>query len=416
MSMEQNSIRKFTGRKVQTLSKAIFQADVPEQMVLELPAQSLYMAICHNGLPSSLDVIEMASLEQCRILLDLDLWKKDLINEENFWNWLALPEVANDLSVLQKILKCIDLKIIALILARYVEVETFEEPTDLPPSEKHYTPDKGTTWVRINLEDPDQHFLLARLLALIFETNTELYYQLISVPAVASESSLEEESYQDKRNRLQNEGIPDLEGAAAYNSPLDLNSALALINKGAGQLPVQDITIVEPLCYESASIEPLSSFLAQIKNREEVEAALTITTNSAIVHFGVDFSDQDKVLELIASIKGALNVGIEILLEQKITDPQTIYSALGIQGIYRLGLGTLFQLRKLARQRRKSLADDAEPWLLAICDAIGQSFPVSPTFIQEDGTLLEVEGKLAPGNKPIDTLSFCRALKKCLGS
>lgn len=403
--------KPFTGRKTQTLAKSIFQADVPESVVQSLPAQALYMAIKHNGLASSIDVVEMASVDQCRLLLDLDLWSRDSLNEDNFWEWLALPDEANDLTILQKMLKCVDLKVIALMISRCVEVETFDEPTDQPPSPRHYTPDKGSTWIRINIDDEDRHFMFARLLALIFETSAELFYQILSVPGVSTDASLEEESFQDKRRRLEAEGIPDPELASEVNSPLPIDQAVAAVHNGGKLPPVHDVSVVEPFCYESSGIEPLGSFLSGISPREDVEASLTLISNAAIVHFGVDFYDQAAVIELLASVKGAMNIGLEMLLEAGLKDYEATYSSLGVRGIYRVGLGKLLSLRRLAQKTRNGLPDDSEPHIIAMLEALSISFPKSPMFLTSEGTIEEHEGKLAPGLKPIESLSFCKKLE-----
>src|SRR4051812_29931238 len=144
----------------QKLAKAIFKADVPEEYIRQIPAQSLYMAMKENGLESSAEIIEIATLEQCRLLLDFDVWEKDQFSEAQFWEWLALTDATNSLVIVQKLLKFVDLKLVALLIARYVDVKVLEEPTDEPPGPGSYTPDQGFTWIFINAEDSTQHFLL----------------------------------------------------------------------------------------------------------------------------------------------------------------------------------------------------------------------------------------------------------------
>jgi hypothetical protein len=183
------------------------------------------MVVKSTGLQSSSDIIMMASMEQCRLLTDFDLWTGDTLHEEALWEWLALTDETESLELLQRFIKIVDLKLLAVLIEKYVEVKVFEEPTDQPPGAGFHTPDKGHTWIGIATEDADKHFLLARLLALIFESSAELFYQLISIVSVATTSMLEEESYQERQKRLAAEGVPEPEVDAAVHAPYSLAEA-----------------------------------------------------------------------------------------------------------------------------------------------------------------------------------------------
>ena len=210
----------FRGYSCRDLHKAIFDSEAPEQVIRQLPAQALFMVVRHLGLSGAADIIALASIEQVRLLSDFDLWNRDTINEDHVWEWLALTDETESLDLLQKVVKCVDLKVLSVMLSRYTDVQIFSEPTDLPPGPGFHTPDKGFTWVGITVQDADQHFLLARLLALIFETSAELYYQLLSIPSVATVSMLEEESFVERSKRLAAEGIPEPELSAKRSCPL----------------------------------------------------------------------------------------------------------------------------------------------------------------------------------------------------
>ena len=240
-SSDSPSVAHFRGHTCRDLYKSIFDADAPEQIVRQLPEQSLYMVVKSTGLQSSSDIIMMASMEQCRLLTDFDLWIGDTLNEDALWEWLALTDEIESLELLQKFIKIADLKLIAILIERHVEVKIFEEPTEQPPAEGFHTPDKGFTWIGIKTEDATKHFLLARLLALIFESSAELFYQLISIMTVATTSILEEESYQERQKRLAAEGIPEPEVAAAVHAPYSLTEAKTEVVGKRGRGHVDDI-------------------------------------------------------------------------------------------------------------------------------------------------------------------------------
>ena len=411
-------VAPFRGHNCRELYKAIFDADAPEQVVRQLTAQSLFMVMKQAGLAACTDIIMMASIEQCRLLTDLDLWHGDTLNEEAFWEWLALADEGDSLEVLQKLLKCIDLKLIAILIGKYVDVQVFEEPTDQPPGPGFHTPDKGSTWIGIKTENADHHFLLARLLALIHETNTELFYQLLSTPSVATISMLEEESFQERTKRLAAEGVPEPELALQLHAPYSFNDALRDLHERQVSKVIEDIRPVEPLLYEARATKLFAELLRRVTDHEAVEMEFTYLMNAAIVRFGVDFADQDQVLELSEKLKGAINLGIEKLVKDSNRTVLEVYQVLGLQKLFRLGLTDIMSLRTLARKISLEVAEtfknSAEPSVQALFSVVAcarDAFPCMPLCIDDNGSVLEQGGVLESGRRPIESLQSMASLR-----
>ncbi|RIL07510.1 MAG: hypothetical protein DCC75_09955 [Proteobacteria bacterium] len=409
----EKQISPFSGFTSKALAKAIFQAEVPEEFIRQLPPQSMLMVIKHNGLASSSDLVELATLEQCRLLIDFDCWRGDLFSEEAFWEWLSLSDDENGLRILQKIVKCIDLKLVSLLIARYVEVKTFENPTDTPPAPGFYTPDKGHSWILIKLEDPTKHFLLARMLALIFETNADLYYQLLSAPLVATESVLEEDSFQERNKRLSAEGVPDPEWAAAINQPLQIAQIKRALEESPKRPVIENISAVHPLIYDSSLDSPLGQLFGEQNRREVLESELTLLMNAAIVRFKIDFYDAAAVRLLSQKVKGALNIGLEIITaETKCREAQSAYEALGLQKIYALGLGRLLSLRKQALDaKHKPDFEGSDAWTQTVIEMLSNPFPDAPWSLLEEPPPQE---KLDQTPRAILSLSEMRRVEEFL--
>ena len=392
----------------QSLARMIFRAELPEDQVRALPAQSLYLAVKQNGLLSSAEIVLIASPEQCRLMLDFDLWHADSFNEDNFWEWLALPDAEHDcnLALLQKMLRCIDLKLVGIILSRHVQIEIHEEPTDAAPGPGFHTPDRGRTWLHISTEDAQKHFLLGRFLALLYETNTEIFYQLIAVPGIETQSALEEEAFQEKSKRLAAEGVPDPEFAYALNSPLNEQQILRDLRNAAPRPAVESIEIVEPLLYQAVQLQPISSLLAEAGSPDEVRSELTLITNAAIMHFHADYCEIVQIVDLVARVRGALNIGLEALLLEERRGLREIYEILGLQKLYRFGLHKLALLRNLSLnvERRKSAATESDQILGAVLQGTCEKFPCQPAFFRPDGAIEGQGANLPGGTRAIETL------------
>ena len=404
---DSKAVAHFRGHTCRDLYKAIFDAESPEQVVRQLPAQSLYMVVKSAGLQSSSDIIMMASLEQSRLLMDFDLWTGDVLNEEAVWEWLSLTDETESLEVLQRFMKIVDLKLLALLIGRYVEVKVFEEPTEQPPGPGFHTPDKGFTWIGIKTEDANKHFLLARLLALIFESSAELFYQLISIMGVATVSMLEEESYQERMKRLAAEGVPEPEVAAAIHAPYSLVEAKGELSDGAGKVVVQDIRCVEPLIYEARATKLFADLIRDCSDREELEMEFTYILNGAVVRWGIDFSNQESVFDLAERIKGAINLALERLIVATSLSVKGVHGTLGLGKLYRLGITELMALRTKARKMPLDGVGglkDSDPGLFGALACAREAFPVMPLYLNDDGSLDQQEGSLAAGHRPFATV------------
>jgi len=398
------------------LAKQIFQAELPEQFIKTIPAQTLFAAVKRNGLHSSGDLIEIASIEQVRLLIDFDCWDKSYFSEESFWAWLSLPDDQDGLGLLQKIVKCVDLKLIALILSRHVLFETFEEATDNPPAPGSYTPDKGRTWITINIEDANQHFLLGRLLALLFETNADLFYQLLSITTTATASELEEESYQDKLRRISAEGIPSDEAAHQINSPISEKEVSFLILQAEEHAALVDIRAVEPLIYDTKIVQPLSSLLNDISLREDLESEITYILNAAIVCWGVDFSEYEHMLFLSEKVKGCLNLGLERALELGAPSASRAFQILGAQKLYRLGMEQLKNYRSRAKSLSQGINESVpiESEVQVVLDLAKNMFPEMPKFLKQSMDDTATSSELRVEAAAIEHLSELQNLRKFL--
>jgi hypothetical protein len=401
------SVAHFRGHTCRDLYKEIFDSDAPEQVVRQLPAQSLYMVVKSTGLQSSADIIMMASMEQCRLLTDFDLWTGDTLNEEALWEWLELTDETESLELLQKFIKIADLKLIAILIERYVEVKVFEEPTDQPPGAGFHTPDKGFTWIGIKTEDANKHFLLARLLALLFESSAELFYQLISIMTVATTSMLEEESYQERQKRLAAEGVPEAEVAAAVHAPYSLAEAKAEVGTAQGRGHVDDIRSIEPLIYEARVARLFGDLVREASDRDELEMEFTYIMNAAVVRWGIDFSNQESVLDLAERVKGAINIALERMTIGASSSLKEVYGALGLGKLYRLGVTELMAVRTKARKiplEAVGTLRDSEPVLFGTVACAREAFPVMPLYLNDDGSVQQEHGTLQAGHRAFTTV------------
>ena len=338
------------------LQKVIFSLDKPEEVVPKIPPQLLYFSIKQTGLHESLELLEICTPQQCQLLLDFDLWQKDRFSEERFWQWLELPDVLEDTNILKKILRSADLKLIGDLIIRYVSVINFEEPTDAPPGDNYHTPDLGKTWVAVKIQDEHRHFLLTRLLAAIFDYSVEVFYQIIQIRNLATSTQLQEDSFSEREKRLVAEGFPEYDYAWEINSPkkFKLKQKTGLKEKTLKVKVSEDINYLPVSAVLEETLQPFSSLWTTTQSAEtiaELDAELTLICNSALVRWGVDLGELEKIEQMNQCVCGAINIGLEEILQRSDLKIEDLYQEIQIlQKLYRHGLFQLFGLKHKAEK------------------------------------------------------------------
>lgn len=394
MSTDSPTPLRRSRRKI-SLAKRIYEDESPIVVVRSLPAESLYLVIKQEGLTSATDLIHMASFEQVRLLLDFDLWNKDRFNEENFWDWLSLPDADDSLDILAKVLRACDLKLLGILVNKYVEVVILEEATSAPPDVGFITPDNGASWIKVTIENETHGFLLSRFLAFIFASSPEIYYQILAIPGVATASMLEEEAHQEKSGRLLGEGFPSEEHMHHIHQPMSLAELQDRLVRSEHyqNVEVNAKVVVEPLLSQSTNLPPLlASIREALDDATQFEQEYTLIANAALCFFGVPIFEIEEVERLLIKIHGAIEIGLESLLAtEQVAEgnfsTSSLYDSIGLQPLYAHGLMRIMQLQRLASRiptdrREGVLAEDPEGYLYL--EGAFKRFPEVPSATEGD--------------------------------
>jgi hypothetical protein len=362
---------------------AILSSEHPANEVRSLVPQEFYYLLTAFGKDYNIELVELASIDQIKFILDLDCWHHDEVSEEKLIEWLALTDAAEDLNVLRKIITCIDIRIFGYLICKYVEVIVLEESSEQPPQEYFTSPDKGFTWLRVHHENSESYFQITRALALIFDTNPAIFYQLLAIPSVSTASTLLEEAYQDRVKRLAAEGIPEIEFAFQVCEPSNLyqpkNKDFVLptyVAKLAPSLFLDQKQSIFEAIY--SSIEDVSIF----------ESEFALILNAATVRWHVSFSEIEKIKFLASQVRGAIEIGFERVSEEYPSrNAIEHYQEIGLQGAFKQGLFSLnlirFNANKVLKQK-ENLHEKIKNLVLALA----QPFPYlletnSDTFDQK---------------------------------
>jgi hypothetical protein len=399
---------------VQALARALFRGDLQDSQIKQLPPQNLYLAFKSLGLESCQDVLSAVSQRQYRALLDFELWTRDSFREDRFWAWLDAIDDPMDLIPLQRCINSLDPDLLALIVRRYVDVEYHEEKDDLPPGPNFYSPDNGRTWIAFKTHDSERHRLLGKLLAFLYQTNSNIFYEILLQAQQGTSLEFEENAFQGRSHRLLNEYIPLAGDAALLHAPLSLSQVTARASEARARKERNVIEVsnypVIPLFVRGVGYQPLRSILEQFSDERlfETQSEFSKILNSAVVFFLGDFAEESSLTLLTEQVFGVVNVALQVLQENSPENfSAEIISELTFTELYQLGLGEVYSIRKRVQKIPADIVRTLEhmnPALSVLVDFVSQPLPLLPAFFREDGSFEIEDEKLSLESKPISSL------------
>jgi hypothetical protein len=402
----------------------LLEAADPQAAVQALQPQVLYSIVAQLGFSGAIELLELASREQLAAAIDFHIWQRDEIDLDKLLEVLSCTDATSSLDLLGRIVRAIDLKIISLLIARHVSVVTLDDPSEVPIEEGFVTPDNGSTWLRVETSNPDLHFNISRVLAYIYETNIQLFYQLISIPTVHTASMLEEEAYLEREKRLQTLGFPDEQVSIDVCTPLsphELKAKLGIVsNQDATSKFVEaknGITIedTEPFHLKPSRRDTsrTSKLLSMVRDPGEFEGEFGFLLNVTLVRWHVNLSEIEGIREMAERVRGAIEIGLELASDLNVNE-LSAYEAIGLGGLFRAGLWHLLELQKdaFAVRTKADLLDLDRP-TSQLLQALTDHLPALPDW-WKPGMTLEAMPDAAFITKPIASLNQIADIEKLL--
>ena len=359
---------------------ALLAADDPVAAVAALPATELYQIITDVGLAEAGELVALATPEQLRGCLDIDIWDRDQVQMEALAPWLAsLIEVGYE--KLAEVWEKLDPELTALALQRYTRIYDLsleETPPDDPEGPLLQTPDTFYA-VEILAQDDDTQALVHRLLDDLYRADPSGVLTRHTLMAARSEpaAELEEMSYRWRAGRMADLGYVDYYEALEVFRPLD--AASVQIGEGsqdhfaASGLPDPDDPEQAATAFglmPAAVAEGVvgASFLARALDRIDqadeiarVEVAVMVLVNNELAALRVPPADTEAVKRGARQAAATLSLGLEALSHGDLERAAAALASVSLTRLHRLGHTVTLRLARMARALAPRAVAAGEP-------------------------------------------------------
>ncbi|MHB8829736.1 MAG: DUF6178 family protein, partial [Syntrophales bacterium] len=347
------------------LLQRILDGENPGELVRNLPAEDLFWIIKRIGAEESLALLEVASEEQWQYLVDLDVWRKDLLSPEKALAWLKLLAEANPERLAVWLFEE-EQTFLALLLFRMAEViiKGEEDNTDLPNT--WFTLD-GRFYIKAFHEEDQE--TIEELLSILGKNDHEEYQELLFSLAALSPTEAEEELYRLRNNRIAEHGFLPFAEAISVYAPLAVSAletetpplppGKLVYNDENELLPTLPLLQIERESLLALSFSRISDPL--LFDRISLEFADLANRIIAAGNFP-ELSDPDILAASCKQAAGYLNIILERLCGKDSATAEKILRSHSLLTLFRTGYGIAVNLQREAKRWRKESWFGAQGW------------------------------------------------------
>jgi hypothetical protein len=320
----------------------IFDARDPGALVRALPADELYFTIREIGLADAVELVQLASAEQFKVILDLDAWRQGRFEPRRALPWLraARAGALDDPRVAARWARkarALDPELALLIFRDALVVHDLKVDEDpevdsdltLRSPEGQYLVEflvEGTEYLAVRglLDDlyAEEPFKAARLLA-------SLGWEL--------PSELEETALRWRTSRLADLGYPSLEEALSWYARPPVRRAEA---PGTPSRPPG--FFLAPLAEGSRLARAAAGLDAE--ERQALELQLLGAGNAVLVADGIDPTDLDQVRAAVAGARAMVELGLARVAGDDLARGTEALASTPLKRLFQEGFGRVLEL------------------------------------------------------------------------
>ncbi|WP_408097057.1 DUF6178 family protein [Peredibacter sp. HCB2-198] len=182
-----------------------------------IPIQPLYVSLQNTEPDQVAMILPKLSSEQRQALRDIDMWQKDTVDPNAVYHWMEIYSKVTDDKV---ILEFITSEDFLLAFKNQFTIQTFDVEDPMYPDGDNYFLTEDNQLLIEYPEDFDMVQELKEMIRRLYaDIGVENAYAFLFKMVVDSYQLMEEEQYQEKKERLRDFGFVDYFDALSYNSP-----------------------------------------------------------------------------------------------------------------------------------------------------------------------------------------------------
>lgn len=310
-----------------------------KKLARAMQPHEFYWLFKEIGAPDAMELLGLASPEQCVFILDMELWRGWSFSEDKAVEYLGYILKGSEEHFLE-LLPHLDFNILSLLLGR--ELVVAGGIGDINTDEERQT-DWDHTFddvFLIKFKNPKHADIIGSFLELVCRLDNPLYASLMESVSGEVDIESEEECYHIKSGRLADLGFPPHDEALEIYSRINPATFIPGRNKELLQA-VEATTLPETFLTGK-------TFLERVILRADSELfrmELNYLINTALVADEAHLADMEQMRSVVERVYGYLNIALEYLSEGDETKGAEIITGEHLKRLFQLGFSLVLDLK-----------------------------------------------------------------------
>jgi hypothetical protein len=310
-----------------------------KKLARAMQPHELYWLFKENGGPDAMELLALASPEQCVFILDMELWRRWSFSEDKAIEYLGYILQGGEEHFLE-LLPHLDFNLLSLLLGR--ELIVAGGIGDINTDEERQT-DWDHTFddvFLIKFKNPKHTAIIGSFLELVCRLDNPLYVSLMESVSGEIDIESEEECYHLKSGRLADLGFPP------HDEALEIYSRInpATFTPGRNKVLLQAV--------EATTLPQMfltgKTFLERVILRADSELfrmELNYLINTVLVADEAHLADMEQMMSVVERVYGYLNIALEYLSEGDETKGVEIITGEYLKRLFQLGFSLVLDLK-----------------------------------------------------------------------
>ena len=330
--------------------KIVRNSELAAEVVASVPDEEILLTFKGAGEEAGLPLIGLATDDQLRFILDVDLWTQHAIDEERVVKWLGyLVSCGED--VIAGVARACDMELVVVFLSKLIRLIPFDEAVELGEEMTSIMPDEAfVVQSRVPEEIPSVRLLLTALR----NEDRDLYSDLRYSTYRAIEAEIEDDAYRWRNSRLEEKGILEYVEASRIYERMPESEIKGLAGFGGRPYYRRPGYMQVPAFYplRLSATRPLYYELLEATGDEELKRRITgdisYITNRLLVAGGQGIGDVSATGDTLGLLFSYANIGLLRLAEGAGREPLEVLEAVSAADLFRIGFGLVNDLHKRA--------------------------------------------------------------------
>lgn len=310
-----------------------------QKLARAMQPHELYWLFKENGGPEAMELLGLASPEQCVFILDMELWSRWSFSEDKAVEYLGYIMLGSEEHFLE-VLPHLDFNLLSLFLGR--ELIVAGGIGDINTDEERQT-DWDHTFddvFLIKFRNPKHATIIGTFLELVCRLDNPLYAALMESVSGEIDIESEEECYHIKSGRLADLGFPP------HDEALEIYSRInpVTFTPGRNKMLLQSV--------EATTLPGMlltgKTFLERVILRADSELfrmELNYLINTALVADEAHLADMEQMRSVVERVYGYLNIALEYLSQGDESKGAEIIAGEYLKRLFQLGFSLILDLK-----------------------------------------------------------------------